>query len=155
MWHFIDLTDEQKLERRHLLDLYGSVAQLSVLVPLLSLQLWFLACRVQQKRRVGGGGEDIPSSPYRKRDRVGGVRVYLRGVKTVWRRVSWWSGDRVGLLGFEASKGEMVAAGAWTSWLLLLCMLDTKGGQSASFSPTACTKQQERLTRRATQTTCT
>jgi hypothetical protein len=67
MWHFLDLDHEQKLERRRLLDLYGSLAQVSAMIPLALLQLYFVATWLQRRWLRKSGADAIPSSPHLKK----------------------------------------------------------------------------------------
>ncbi|KAK5105803.1 hypothetical protein LTR62_002145 [Meristemomyces frigidus] len=73
-YHFLDLTQEEKDRRRTLLDTYGSRAQLSVLAPLLALQIYFLVSwlSIRWRSRNGGIGyggrvDSPPSSPRSKK----------------------------------------------------------------------------------------
>ena len=134
MWHFLDLTQDQKLERRRLLDLYGSIAQISALIPLLILQIYFLALWLYRRwsdrdGKISGG---IPGSPYLKKRRDGMVGGFWSRVRVGWRKSLWWMGDGVEVLGFKSTKGEIVGAGLWTFWLLVLCCLQTRGGELIS-----------------------
>lgn len=127
MWHFANLNEEQKLERRHLLDTYAAVAQISVFVPILALQIYFLVAWVQRKWGMSAEAE-VPSSPYLKKARSVQAWWSLGGLRRIWRKVVWWAGEKVEVWGFEALRGEMVVAGCWMGWLVLLSVVQTKGG---------------------------
>lgn len=134
MWHFANLNKEQKLERRHLLDTYAAVAQISIFVPVLALQIYFLVAWVQRKKWGMSAEAEVPSSPYLKRARSAQAWWSLGGLRRIWRKGAWWAGERVEVWGFEALRGEMVVAGCWMGWLMLLCVVQTKGGMlSISF----------------------
>ena len=143
MWHFADLNDTQKLDRRRLLDHYGSLAQLVAVIPIASVQLYFLLCwaqaRLQQWRAEtkngssGGDGDGEPSSPYLKKERGSG-RVRETGlVRGMWRRTAWWFGGRVEGCGVEAKRGEVVLSVVWMGLMLGLCMVQTENGMRFSF----------------------
>ncbi|KAF2717052.1 hypothetical protein K431DRAFT_277792 [Polychaeton citri CBS 116435] len=121
-YHFIDLTQVQLHQRRQLLDWYGIVAQISILIPLALLQLSFLGFWVWHKLQSRPDGT-VPSSPHAKHQHnssnLASVSVYLR-------RLQWWFGDDVSLFGWHVgTKGEIVLAELWTFWLLLCCFLQT------------------------------
>jgi hypothetical protein len=127
MYRFVDLTSEQKHQRRERLDWYGLFAQFSVLVPLLAIQIIFLASWIRQKlARSEGGFEQTPSSPYAKH-----IRSEQRfNTKKFMRNLKWWCADPVCLAGFSlGTKGELLGAGTWTAWLLLLSFLQTGDGK--------------------------
>jgi hypothetical protein len=122
-YHFIDLDDEQKLQRRELLDRYGLYAQLSALIPILGYQLykfgaWIYTEKLCSKVVVS---EDPTSVSSKRGDKTSGVVVQT------WRSVLWWLEDEVapgwGLI------GHWIAAGCWTSWLLFLCIHKTGDGK--------------------------
>ncbi|QIW95642.1 hypothetical protein AMS68_001160 [Peltaster fructicola] len=118
-----EMTDAEKQDRRRLLDQYGSIAQLSVVFPLLALQGFFLITWLQARSRRQRIDAE-PSSPVRKSlHRHGNL---LGSTSTMFRQVSWWCGDGVSVFGLElGTKGEVCAAAVWTSWLLLLSFLQT------------------------------
>lgn len=121
MWHFVDLTQDQKHERRILLDRYGAIAQASVLVPLILLQLYFALCWLDErlKRR-----HDFDSKANRDRSNV------LSQAITTIRQWAWWAGEPVEILGYHvSSRGELIAANTWTAWLILLCVVQTGDGK--------------------------
>ncbi|GAB7353104.1 hypothetical protein MBLNU459_g3646t1 [Dothideomycetes sp. NU459] len=127
MWHFADLDDAQKHQRRHLLDVYGAIAQFSALAPLLVLQAYLLSCYVRNRwiRASNDDELDIPSSPYLKKQRQNTFNAVIERVRVTWRRTAWWTGDRVEFLGFVLVKGEVVTATIWTAWLLVLSISQT------------------------------
>lgn len=130
IWSFVQLTPEQKHDRRLKLDFYGALAQVSILVPLLALQAYFLVCWARTKLRGNETGE-MPGSPYMKMERKRAKWGSARGWQQGWRCVTWWLGEPLDVRGYElGKKGECVAAVAWTAWLLLLCVLQTGNGKS-------------------------
>lgn len=127
-YEFVDLTDAQKQHRRVLLDTYGLIAQASAGVVLILIQLYFLAQWFGQ-RRGASNGLDVPSSPSLKQTQQGG-RFNTRAVAQWWRRLSWWFGDSVQILGFDlGTNGQITIATAWTVWLLLLSFAETGNGE--------------------------
>ncbi|KAI7308602.1 hypothetical protein KC315_g13286 [Hortaea werneckii] len=127
-YYFQDLTTEQKAQRRDLLDWYGLVAQLSVLAPLLALQLYFFA--IWTKKRWENANElETPSSPYAKARGEGTSKDTLssmRRIQSGFSRFVWWSGDSVDVLGYHlGAKGDVLLAACWACWLLFLCFPQT------------------------------
>ncbi|KAF2773771.1 hypothetical protein EJ03DRAFT_264096 [Teratosphaeria nubilosa] len=119
-YRFGELTAEQKQQRRELLDWYGFVAQMSVLVPLLALQVYFLTVwvgkKIQRQKDLGA-----PSSPYAKAHRSTTTARIAKNVRLLARRIQWWLGNSLELLGYHlGTNGEVIAAVTWTAWLLLL-----------------------------------
>ncbi|KAI6802878.1 hypothetical protein KC361_g1042 [Hortaea werneckii] len=130
-YHFQDLTSEQKAQRRDLLDWYGLIAQTSVLIPLLALQLYFFAVWIK-KRWENANELETPSSPYAKARGEGSSGngrdglSFTRGVESAFSRFAWWSGDSVDLSGYHlGAKGDVLIAACWASWLLFLCFPQT------------------------------
>lgn len=121
---FIDLSDAEKIHRRELLDWYGFLAQISVIFPLLVLQVYFLVIRLQV-RWQSASSIDAPSSP-----RIKGGRTGLRLWTPRWRKGRWWMGEKVVLGGdVIGSRGELLGATAWLVWLALLSLADTWRGE--------------------------
>jgi hypothetical protein len=128
-YHLLDLSDEQKHERRILLDRYGVYAQLSALVPILVYQLYRLGvwvCSERQRSKVAYSA--VPSSPTLKQSRHSTSSAIVRK----WRSTVWW-------LESEIAPGwglreHWIAAGCWTSWLLFLCTHKTGDGTLPFFS---------------------
>lgn len=130
-YHFLDLSKEEKHERRHLLDWYGLTAQASILAPLLTLQLYFLAVWIDRRWR-NRNEFDAPSSPPAKREQRGGKSGLLRTAKNASRQILWWNSDPVDVLGCHlGSKGDVLGAAIWTVWLLFLCFPQTGEGKRA------------------------
>lgn len=128
MYRFADLTHEQKLMRRELLDYYAVVAQASVLIPLLvisSLRLY----KILHARLQNGTASQIPSSPYVKAAKSHYKYSYA-GIKDVWQRFQWNCGDSLRLWRFDVgTKGEILAAVVFTAWLLVLTFVQTGDGR--------------------------
>ena len=121
MWHFVDLTQDQKHERRILLDRYGAIAQASVLIPLLLLQIYFGLCWLHDclKRKT-----DLDQKSTHGRSNA--LSKVIVGI----RQWTWWAGEPVEIFGYHVSnRGESIAAVSWTLWLLLLCILQTGNGK--------------------------
>jgi hypothetical protein len=119
-YHMVELTHEQKHERRLMLDRYGVYAQLSALVPIIFYQLYRLGVWVYSERqRSKVRYSAVPSSPTLKRSR----NSTAGGLVKQWRQVAWWLESEVapgwGL------RGQWIATGTWISWLLFLCIHKT------------------------------
>ena len=127
-YHFTNLSEAQKYQRRYLLDWYGSLAQISVILPLLVIQCYFCSRWVSRRWRRNAELE-VPSSPRAKRERAGGYS-YARSLKTNARKIAWWAGDSADVRDYHlGSKGEVLGAILWAAWLLLLCFLQTGDGK--------------------------
>ncbi|KAI2631186.1 ferric reductase like transmembrane component [Xylaria nigripes] len=123
-YQFLNLDTAQLEARRHKLDRYGLIAQLSALVPvalflLYRLVAWGVA-RVTGSAR--GSYAAVPSSPVSKQERSSLVGSWA----TRARRVAWWFGDDVVLLGRNWGPRDQIIAGVgWGIWLFVLCVVDT------------------------------
>jgi len=126
-YHFVDLNDGQKLQRRQLLERYGVIAQVSVVLPLLVFQARLLSFWIS--RNIShSAGVDSPSSPYLKSAQKQ-TRSSVRSLKVSFRRWQWWAGESVNLFGNHlGTRGEVLGAAVWFAWLLLLCFLQTGDG---------------------------
>ncbi|KAI5370211.1 Putative ferric reductase, NAD binding domain, ferric reductase transmembrane component-like protein [Septoria linicola] len=123
MYKFVDLDHEQKLKRRELLDFYGLVAQLSVLVPILAIVVYRFATLGQSRLRDASSA--TPASPYAKAARLR-HGLSFASVQQRWRQISWSCGDPVEIYGlYLGTKGDVGGALIWTLWLLVLSFLDT------------------------------
>ena len=126
-YHFVDLTDQQKHRRRELLDWYGALAQVSALIPLLLIQVYFGAAWLSRKWRHKDGLE-APSSPHAKHSRSAS-KFSTTSIQGTVRRILWWSGDPLDVLDVHlGTNGEVLAAVGWTAWLLVLSFLQTGDG---------------------------
>jgi hypothetical protein len=133
-YRFVDLTDDEKHHRRYLLDWYGTFAQVSVLLPLLVIQAYFLTARFG-KRWHDQSDREVPSSPRLKYSKLR-RKLNVRSVKAAFRRLNWWSGESLDVLGVHlGTNGEVLAAIAWTVWSLLLCFLQTGDGMDVLSRP--------------------
>lgn len=127
-YHFIDLDDAQRHERRRLLDYYGSLAQVSVLLPLLALQVYF-AIKHARWKLGGQSGSEMPSSPHVKAQR-GRPQAGVRYIRQTFNKLVWWCGDSCKLGGERlGTKGEVVGAVVWLVWLLVLSFVQTGDGE--------------------------
>jgi hypothetical protein len=126
-YHLLDLTHEQKHERRLLLDRYGVYAQLSALIPILGYQfyrlsVWMYSERQRSKTKYSA----IPSSPTLKRTRTSASGTWAART----RALVWWLESEVAI-GWGL-RGQWIAAGFWVSWLLFLCVHQTGQGTCSS-----------------------
>ncbi|KAI8952428.1 ferric reductase like transmembrane component [Xylaria longipes] len=126
-YQFVDLDTAQLQARRRALDRYGLIAQLSALVPvalflLYRLVTWGVARSAGSGRGAYAAVPDIPDSPTLKRQRLSPLGSWSASV----RKVAWWFGDDVVLLGWNWGPRDQIVAGvAWTIWLLVLCVVST------------------------------
>ena len=128
MYRFVTLTDEEVQQRRVLLDWYANLAQVSVLIPVLAVQGYFLAEWATQKWAGRSDGAS-PRSPHLKDLRPRGW-LAVGELRLHWRRFAWWCGDSIDVLGWHVgTRGEVLAAGGWMAWLLCLCFLQTGDGE--------------------------
>jgi hypothetical protein len=132
MWHFLDLNHEQKLERRRLLDLYGSLAQVSALIPLALLQLYFVAIWFRQWWLRKHDGDAIPSSPQLKKQRSDALNGPVFKFQSFWQMAIWWMSDTIDIFGSRVAKGEILSGVVWTAWLIFLSCVQTQGGMFRS-----------------------
>ena len=133
-YEFADLTDAQKQHRRVLLGTYGLVAQASAGIVLILIQLYFLAQWLNLKRNASKG-LDVPSSPSLKSSQKGGS-LNSRVAAQFWRRLTWWFGESVKILGVDlGTNGQLTAAVAWTIWLLFLSFAETGNGEHFAVLP--------------------
>lgn len=133
-YHFLTLSKEDVLVRRHTIDHYARIALFSALAPAIIAILVRLVLRAARPLlRLGrdGGGRGryshIPGSPTVKAQRSSG----LGALAARWRALMWWLGDDVVLGGvIWGQRDEWVLGLLWTSWLLVLCVLGTGEGES-------------------------
>jgi hypothetical protein len=128
-YHFVDLTQEDIIRRRILLNRYGVYAQLSALVPVLAYQLYSLGVWVSSKRkRTEVGYTEVPSSPgspFQKQ-----IRLATNGrLAKYWRLALWWLEGE--LFPGWGLRGHWIAGLTWASWLLFLCVHKTGDGKFA------------------------
>lgn len=129
MYHFVDLTDDQKQQRRDRLDWYGLFAQISVLVPLLVVQSFALATWLRRRFAQQSSPEQTPSSPYAKSRRMDS-RFDAKEAAKRWSTFLWWCGESCQIAGFHlGTKGELLGATGWMAWLLILTFLQTGDGK--------------------------
>jgi hypothetical protein len=123
-YHFVDLSQAQKHERRILLDRYGVYAQLSAFIPISVILLFRLGNWVLSERRTQQEYAAVPTSPGLKRERLSSSGGLVRR----WRRVEWWLEGDVG--GGWGVRGRWIAGLAWGAWLLFLSVHKTGDGRS-------------------------
>ncbi|KAK6431848.1 hypothetical protein LTR95_011990 [Oleoguttula sp. CCFEE 5521] len=119
-----DLSDNEKSHMRGTLDWYGFVAQTSVLLSLLAVQLFHIINALSDRRRRDAFST-VPSSPRLKHGQSG-LGGSPRTLQQRLRMFMWWASEDLDLMGVHlGSKGGVSAATAWGAWLLLLCFLET------------------------------
>ena len=126
-YHFLDLTEAEKLARRQALDRYASYAQLSVLVPLGALFVYRIVQSGLSRQHSAGKSYDvIPNSPDLKAQRQASTNSWT----ALLRRARWWLGEEVVLSGTVLGhRDQWVGGSLWALWLLLLCVLETNQGE--------------------------
>ncbi|CAG7979045.1 unnamed protein product [Penicillium nalgiovense] len=119
-WHFVHLSSDEKDHRRRLLDQYAVYSQVSILVPILSYQVYRLIAWVLSKKgRAHVAYTALGQSPVRLESARGWSRTAARR----WRSTVWWlNGEISPDLGVG---GRWTAAVAWTCWLLFLSVNQT------------------------------
>lgn len=122
-WHInTSISLDQKMERRVLLDRYGTYAQLSALIPIAVYWLYRLGVWVfHARQRVKPWHAAIPGSPQRKEFRAtktGRVATKLRAFRF------WLDGNRPG----KEKRVHQLAGLAWLAWLLFLSVHRTGDG---------------------------
>ncbi|KAM0460683.1 hypothetical protein ACHAO4_001473 [Trichoderma viride] len=130
-YHFLTLSQEEVLLRRHTIDYYASVAHYSALAPAVVLIVLRLIQRAARPiRRLGGYDDDtdrgqyahVPGTPTLKAQH----NSALGTLAARWRAVRWWFGDDVVVLGVSwGQRDEWLLGLGWTGWLLMLCVLGT------------------------------
>ncbi|GAB7357995.1 hypothetical protein MBLNU230_g0162t1 [Neophaeotheca triangularis] len=121
---FPDLSTADKLERRKILDLYGAIAQVSVVLPLLLTGILSLVARwllSGQREHI----QDGTSSPQLKRQSRN-HRLSLANLTSTWRKYQWWLGDDLEILRYRlGTRGEVLGGATWTAWLLVCSFSQT------------------------------
>lgn len=140
-YHFLTLSQEEVLLRRHTIDYYASVAHYSALAPAVVLVVLRLIQRAARPiRRLGGYDDDtdrgqyahVPGTPTLKAQH----NSALGTLAARWRAVRWWFGDDVVFLGVSwGQRDEWLLGLGWTGWLLMLCVLGTGEGQFCFLIP--------------------
>ncbi|KAI0121930.1 ferric reductase like transmembrane component-domain-containing protein [Daldinia grandis] len=114
------LDDAQKHARRQSLDRHAAYAQLSALIPIGLVLLYrlvvFILRRASPYQPVAYSA--VPSSPGLKHDRQSPAGFW----STTARRIAWWLGDDVVILGLNlGQRDQMVFGSLWSMWLVFLC----------------------------------
>ncbi|PHH64460.1 hypothetical protein CDD81_4535 [Ophiocordyceps australis] len=125
LFEFVDLTPDQKEQRRRAIDFFALVAHYSALAP----ALVFLAVRLVRRlgRRLAVTKrslvyQQVPRSPLAKAHRHEASSL----LTARWQRLQWWLSDDVSIARLSWGQRNQWAMGlAWTAWLLLLCFLGT------------------------------
>ena len=130
-YHFVDLTQEETIRRRILLDRYGVYAQLSALVPVLAYQLYRLATWVSsQRKKTEVGYTEVPSTPSSPAQKQKKLSI-SGGLARRWRSALWWLEGEVhsgwGL------RGHWIAGLSWALWLFFLAAHKTGVGKFRRF----------------------
>ncbi|KAJ5270009.1 hypothetical protein N7497_009238 [Penicillium chrysogenum] len=116
-WHFVRLGSDEKDHRRRLLDQYAVYSQLSILVPILSYQVYRLVIWLLSKKgRAHVAYTALGQSPVGLESARGWSRTAARR----WTSTIWWlNGEISPNLGL---RGRWIPAVAWACWLLFLCV---------------------------------
>ncbi|KAF2428793.1 hypothetical protein EJ08DRAFT_615065 [Tothia fuscella] len=118
---FVDLTHAQKEARRDSLDLHAAIAQGSIGLVLVFIQLYFLGRWLSE--RWSNGDEERPSSPYAKHEEAIRKGALVAKIKWNWARLAWWCGEEIGW--GIGKRGEIIFGGVWFLWLIFLCIQGT------------------------------
>lgn len=139
MYHFVTPDAEGLAQRRQLLDLYANIAQWSTSVPLIAVQTVLLLRYLQRKyssessqryAAVARSQEESGTSGSLSLKHEGepGSNKRPWSFKTAWNSFMWWNGEEVELA--ESSRGALLAAACWATWLLALSVAQTGDGES-------------------------
>lgn len=99
-WHFVPVSEEEKLRRRELLDLRGALAQVSIVVVIIAL-------RAYQAWATAQIPDDVPKT--------------RRGPS------SWW--DRPLVAGWIENRRQYLVCSVWLAWLLGLAVWNSGDGE--------------------------
>lgn len=126
------LGPEEQQARRDALNLNATIAQASIGVVLVVIQVCYLILWVSSKPAKKETKWE-PSSPYVKHEFQREKRSFGGGLKTFGRRVKWYMDEPV----FEGwgSTGAWFAGSIWMAWLLALCVRNTGDGEFDFFFP--------------------
>lgn len=127
-YQFVDLDKAQKRARRHALDRYAFVAQLSTLVPVALFLIYRLTRWTirRVKASIHRAYDAVPASPGQKRRRLSVVGSMNANA----RKFFWWLGDDFVFSGWNMGpRDEIIAGLVWTAWLLVLSVVDTGNGE--------------------------
>ncbi|CAJ2508889.1 Uu.00g139150.m01.CDS01 [Anthostomella pinea] len=122
-YHFLDLTEAEKLARRQAIDRYATYAHVSALIPVAVFVVLRLGSRlVRTATSSRGAYAAVSGSPRQKQHRVSLAGSWSRSI----RKAVWWLGDDVVVFGQRRGQwGQMIAGIAWTLWLLFLSVAGT------------------------------
>lgn len=117
MYRFPDPNDKHTLNRRDLLDWYGFIAHVSILVPLAVIYCVTAISQLRQKRLA---------------TKYGQITTAGSQSSSTWRRkFVWWCGTPFEIAGWHlGTRGALLGAVIWTVWLLVLTFLQTDDGTS-------------------------
>jgi hypothetical protein len=134
MYHFVSLDDDQKHVRRLALDKFACIAQISDLIPLISLQCIFLTSFLR-RRWIERQYARCPKSPNLKNEKHDDNSGF-KDVEIRLRKFQWWLGEAVDVAGTSyGTRGQLLLTGCWTAWLLLLCFVETGDGETNQICP--------------------
>jgi len=127
-YQFVTLDPAQAQARRHVLDRYGLIAQLSTLFPVVLFLLYRLVSWTIAKASSSGRGTytAVPGSPSLKHQRLTPAGSWNAKA----RKVVWWLGDDVVVFGSNWGPRDQIIGGVvWAVWLLILCIVNTGNGE--------------------------
>ena len=127
-YRFITLTSAETAHRRHLLDYYGLVAQISSFLILLFVFSISFTFHFIQKRIGDGKRRKERQSPRVSTFHQSGKVAAPSFGTLAWRRFRWALDEEV-FLGW-GTKQEWRVGGLWTAWLFVLAVRDTGDGTS-------------------------
>ncbi|KAL8690084.1 MAG: hypothetical protein Q9218_004398 [Villophora microphyllina] len=123
-YSFVGLDEAQLQKRRHLLDTYGQIAQLSALVPLLAWQLLLVVRSIRNRSQLSHHSRQTkaPSSPVVERFAKDASTAKRRSVSR-WKRFNWFLGDE--LAQDWGTWRVLLVAALWATWLFVLAFTET------------------------------
>ncbi|KAK5995663.1 putative metalloreductase AIM14-like protein [Cladobotryum mycophilum] len=130
-YEFLKQSNEELAHRRSIIDLYGQIAHISSIAPLLIAALVRLAIYAARFISKGGSSsssgsrvqyQEVPGSPAVKARRASAAG----GLAASWRKLVWWLGDDVTAFGSSwGQRDEWILGLAWTTWLMALSVRGT------------------------------
>lgn len=131
-YSFTSPSEAQLQRRRHLLDTYGQLAQVSALIPLLACHVpllvrfaWRRFLSAQSPRQAKGHASPVTSRFGEQSERTEHIRVKQLG------HVQWLLDQKI-YRGWGAWKVLLIAV-LWTTWLFILAVRDTEDGMSTPY----------------------
>ncbi|KAK0725397.1 ferric reductase like transmembrane component [Lasiosphaeris hirsuta] len=120
-YHFINLSEAEKLVRREALDSYAIYAQLSALLPIAVALLYRTASWALKSSGRQGSYSEVPSSPILKSQRSSSQGGWA--LRT--QKLQWWLGEDFVPGGKLGQRDQWVIGVFWAFWMVSLSVLGT------------------------------